>query len=449
MTEALQQQPMPRKARAKLNRLLAGKEITPEGMTWLINALDPFHDSPNANVGLPDGLGVRTVKKWIRKQVTIEMGVGLTELAVFFTPLEWLYGHLAATSSSLLAGARGTMEQGVAGAATARVAPGVNCVSLQTGANLFTSAASTNDTTLNLLATDWDTNGGGRVVAMAFEVNDVTPQLTDGGSITMFRIPSSQTIVTGTRSAGGATLHGVPSKTTVGLPGSLAELSNNPDNVTVKAQEGAYVVALMQHPQFCPPKNEEMNEVQLMKNGAGTTGPCFYRNNTAADYFTSTHGSWAIGGAWLSGLTAGGGANPSSKINVVAKYLVEEVCVPTDSVFPFSTPSAPLDPLALEIYTRVLQEMPVGVPVSENPLGEWFNSLMDCVAEYAPKVLSSIPVVGGLVGAGVSAAATAARNINQSLQRNENKTRARGPPPTPPKKPAHLRSKPVQKKNGK
>jgi len=71
MSELLSQQAMPRKAKAKLQRLLASKEITPEGVEWLICSTDPFHDSELPTPGLPDGQIGRTTRKWLRKQVTL------------------------------------------------------------------------------------------------------------------------------------------------------------------------------------------------------------------------------------------------------------------------------------------------------------------------------------------------------------------------------------------
>lgn len=47
--------------------------------------------------------------------------------------------------------------------------------------------------------------------------------------------------------------------------------------------------------------------------------------------------------------------------------------------------------MALEIYTRSVCELPVAVPVDENPLGEWFNDVLDTVSEWAPKI-------GGVIG---------------------------------------------------
>lgn len=106
------------------------------------------------------------------------------------------------------------------------------------------------------------------------------------------------------------------------------------------------------------------------------------------------------------------GLSYASTLTVNVRWLIERMPGPRESdLVVLATPSASYDPLALELYTRCLGDMPPGVMLSENPLGEWFRSALSKVADWAPKignvVGNFIPgasafgnVIGGLAGAG-------------------------------------------------
>jgi len=63
-----------------------------------------------------------------------------------------------------------------------------------------------------------------------------------------------------------------------------------------------------------------------------------------------------------------------------------------------ATPSPEYDPKALEAYSIALQDMPVGVPVAENGIGDWFSGVVNKISNVvgnvmpmAQKALSMIP----------------------------------------------------------
>ncbi len=61
------------------------------------------------------------------------------------------------------------------------------------------------------------------------------------------------------------------------------------------------------------------------------------------------------------------------------------------NILALAKPSAIYDPCALELYSRVLQELPVGVPVRENGLGDWFLNAASTAAKYLGPVISMMP----------------------------------------------------------
>jgi hypothetical protein len=51
-----------------------------------------------------------------------------------------------------------------------------------------------------------------------------------------------------------------------------------------------------------------------------------------------------------------------------------------------ATPSAQYDPVALEIFSRALTCMPIGVPLADNFFGDWFTGVVESVTDYLTPV---------------------------------------------------------------
>jgi len=114
------------------------------------------------------------------------------------------------------------------------------------------------------------------------------------------------------------------------------------------------------------------------------------------------------------------GLQPQATLQVTVKYFVERIpTIAQPDLLVLTRPPSPYDGLALEIYSRVMTHLPVGVPVSENPLGEWFNDIMSTIAEWAPRVGAligtAIPGASAL-GTAIGGAASLARQVNNSNQ---------------------------------
>jgi len=74
--------------------------------------------------------------------------------------------------------------------------------------------------------------------------------------------------------------------------------------------------------------------------------------------------------------------------------------------------STPYSPMIMEVLSQVLREMPAGCPYTENPLGEWFASLLEKIEQFAPVVGSAIGTVfpaAGIIGQVASKAAKLVR----------------------------------------
>jgi hypothetical protein len=92
------------------------------------------------------------------------------------------------------------------------------------------------------------------------------------------------------------------------------------------------------------------------------------------------------------------GLNPNSTIQLTQRLYFERIPSTSepDLLSMCQVPPAH-DAVAMEIYSRCLGQMPVAVPVSENPLGEWFNSILDTIKSVAPKLGNIVTGVGNAI----------------------------------------------------
>jgi len=84
---------------------------------------------------------------------------------------------------------------------------------------------------------------------------------------------------------------------------------------------------------------------------------------------------------------------------------------------------------ALEAYSIISQSLPVGVPFSENGLGDWFKSAVNAASEYISPVLKMIPHPYAQLGAN---AISTAKYVTDQFDQPPSDTSGRGVVPAPP-----------------
>jgi hypothetical protein len=91
-------------------------------------------------------------------------------------------------------------------------------------------------------------------------------------------------------------------------------------------------------------------------------------------------------GAIFSGLSA------QTTLTVNVNFFYESFPGPSDEqILVLAKPSCKYDPCVMELYSRLIQELPVGVPVAENGLGDWFLDAASKAAKYIGPVLAALP----------------------------------------------------------
>jgi len=236
-------------------------------------------------------------------------------------------------------------------------------------------------------------SGSWRCLATGCEVTNTTAELYKGGSVTVYRSPSSST-PTCMLSSGGTII--TPRGVGLTPPSTQTDAALYTNSKTWDADSGCYIIATLNdptNPYFTPspgfaglitPASSES-----LETGAGWLGYFPLLQDVAVATAASGMVSMDSSGAIFNGL------NTNSTLQVTVRYFLEKIPTVADAnLLVLARTPAPYDPMTLEIYARALNELPVGVPVGENPMGEWFNDVISAVAEWAPKIGQALGAVG-------------------------------------------------------
>lgn len=258
-----------------------------------------------------------------------------------------------------------------------------------------------------------------RLVACGYEIVNTTASLYQQGSITTVRTPSSSvrsTINFGTAS--------VPNN--IGLasaslpPTSCSVLSQFPGAITRQAATGSYAIMAfnaLDNPMIKPC----LGAFAIGPMGAPSSASSANRTTWVSRSAGSVHSlPLDITTSHLCGLSS------QTSLTVTVHYYIERVPGPQElTLATLTKPSTPFDPVVLEIYSRVLSDLPFDVPQGENPLGEWFSSVLQVAKAVAPAAAGAIGTLiggpaGGLAGYKIGSAVSSAIPIaeTQSSTRN-------------------------------
>lgn len=287
---------------------------------------------------------------------------------------------------------------------------GVNAITIASGGNWLTGAG-TNRTDLALPVKAC--SGAWRVIGMAFEVVNTTASLYKGGTIINYKSPAyrSTTISQGfddTLTAGQRYVTDYVSLP----PVTSQDAALYPTSRTWGAEEGTYIVCALNDQEVSynrPLSAKQAGCIRDLDVNALTTGIPF-RRCYLPNFKTSGAQNWSsannnalpfdISGCVLTGL------NENSTLSVTARYVLERIpTVAEPDLLVLTRPPASYDPMAMELYSKVMSELPVAVRVADNPAGEWWNTVLDGIEAALPAVGTALAGLTGGMSIPVSGAA--------------------------------------------
>jgi len=397
-----------------LNAIGSRVGLTECGRDWLIAACDPYHDKPLNICGFPDVNEAASVTQVIKLSTQLSAPSGVsTNWDAHIHQFPWLSGIANGIPPPLVAVSDQTTFLALqTGGPSPSSWGGLSIDSV--AANLPTFHFS-NSTITNPFATQLKPYLAGefRLICMGFEVINTTSELNVQGLVTVYRYPmqdidSATTIPLIELNVGSA-----PSASTIGFP-TVLKTAAPPDTSGQallladsrqwKAKDGCYCVGTLNSSEI--PTGSNNVSLQLALNA---TDPAHTAGN---DALTSPVSIGTIGippttptntinlfgspqtdltkfnhfGAYFQGLSN------STTLQVNAIYIVERfpTYLETDLVV-LAKPSCRCDDAAIELYSEVIRQMPVGVPQKMNGLGEWFSDAVSAASDFISPVLSAIP----------------------------------------------------------
>lgn len=392
------------RAERAINRFVNDRVITPAGRDFLKESLDPFMDVPLKKLsGWPDVEAGNSVVRCIKQQTTISAPSSVTpgnnwDCAVVMWPWD---KSLSMTTTTGRANNILTVDL-----TTPTVSHG--------GVQMYGAASPMSLNTMFTeildqitLGSDY-TQGVGRLIGMAYEVHNTTADLYKQGSVTsgciMTQSRTSSTFDVYDQAANTfmTSTSGVPMRSP---PSTLAELTVLPGSRTWEAREGVYAVARF-HSAENPPFNSDYVQPYLMEDDDDTTNleavtfpRPFAVGSPAFAYASPTSHLHPkhLTVSWFSGLSYA----TTLQVNTVHYYETFPY-TNENAILVLATPSAEYDPVALEIYSKALSNMPCAVPVHENFQGQWWADVVESISNvlnFIPHPLAQAAALAGKTGA--------------------------------------------------
>jgi hypothetical protein len=380
--------PEPAQSEHRLNATASAAGVTADGADWLSYVLDPFKDSERDAKGFPDMVQSRSVIQIIPQTISLAVPTGVStnwDCLITMSP--------QVSSVSMLnfpAGPSNNILNTNYAAPATRTFGGLEVRSAASGTNLTPLTQVSNVP----LPASYLPLGNVRVIGMAMEIHNTTADINKQGSVCVFRdqSPSVDSSFAGmyatigalnavTSNSGAVELQQLPT-----VPETLAAARLLGNAKQWEAEKGAYIVATLNNDRNRPYSADTLETMPIMFSESGavwsipnatsslyTAGPSIsYPNPTNPPLFTPFN----LSGAFFTGLSN------ASTLQADIKWILEKFPNHDNVVLvPLAKKSPMFDPLALEMYARIADSLPAGVPVCENGAGEWIETIADLAAD--------------------------------------------------------------------
>jgi len=376
-----------------LDALAQNKILTPEGAEWLKCAVDPFHDTEVNVKGFPDINVAPSVVQLVKQTASISCPTSITtgtwDANIFTLP--WFTAESMDTWTKT--------DQVVYSPTASGVTLGaVNCIAVQSGNSTALGASGTVATNPIAYANSYF-DGPARVIAAGLEIVNTTSDLNKQGLVIVYRMP----LTTPLDQEGWCIASAGPSTPVVGSftgpsigfwPSTAANAMLLTGSRQWAAEEGAYEVLTL-NSMFLPVTGEDYVIPVLMIDevvgGLATTcatpTPQAIGGATLLTFTPLALQPMNMSGAYFTGLSL------QTTLQVTMNLYIERFPDPTEAdLAPLAKPSPGFDPEAIKFYSMVLSDLPPGVMVKENGLGDWFMDAVGSIASVAAPVLKSIPL---------------------------------------------------------
>jgi len=394
--------------------------ITEDGLNWFKLATDTFHDTITRAVGYPDNNVSVSVPRLVPLQATISAPpAAITNN----TPLDCHVLNMPFINSlqlqspgvrtnNLINETTASPNASVGGVTIMCATAGIVGGATEWSASQYTpSAIAGGNVTCTFLSPDPSLyTGKTRVTGSAVEVYNTTASIYKQGSVTVYRtpVPDYTTNSTFVRYAtGGNSLAYTPQSAVLvpSWPLSTATATSLRGSRTWDAAEGSYQVHVL-HSDEIPCDNTNYIQPYFTDStfSSGINTPTLSLQNMTSGGSTplvNTYSGFYNATAWTKMDMSGAiysGLSPQTTLLVRWNVMLESF---PDGSQPLLTtlanPSPCYDPKAIELYSYAMQDMPVGVKVNENGLGDWFSGVINKVSSVIAPIASTVSQIASKI----------------------------------------------------
>lgn len=401
----------PKRVRNALHALEGRADVDPRALRSVLNLCNPFPDGDLVGMGWPDSRSVPSLAMVDTQEFAITQPPGLP------AGQTWdCHACILPFAADGLTGIAATASMDRFGVLTGAVATTVNgpyvVVTAPTGTNLNPIGPSVG-ATIAAAGNYYGLAAGSvfRVVAQGMEVVNTSASLYRGGMAYGYRIGGDNSQYSMQRIPAPATNSYTSARSMPRVPFTPSNVVNYKNTYEGMAEDGLYVV------------NTPVDDKPLESYACGQNLMIFNNPGSIPSSVTTIEGvgpltGWNVAGGFLTGLAQG-----SSLVVRFRTYL---------EIFPnynegngfirLANRTVPYSPIIDEVLTRILAEMPAGGAYTDNPLGEWFEKVLESIAEYAPQVgdaLGTIFPAAKLIGGGLG---LVARGVGGTIASSRNKS---------------------------
>jgi len=408
---------IPRNPTDPFLKMLYTHKLSPTGLAWLVNALDPYHDYQIEPCGYPDAFSLPTLTYKRNAETVLKAPIGMA------ADKEWDC-HIMLSPLSMYGAITGSVGKGM-GNILAATSNSYNGVSPRLGIlNAFSYESNSTQSIYGsnsglqpeLNALDFQTQFASigcamRLVSIAFEVHNTTKTLEKCGSVRVYRTP----ILISESDYGLTTMKPTtqrPVCTITGIPATQALAAQLRTTDTWSAKEGCYVQGVIKHLNpitECTVTPSFLTDTTIMTAGRAIV-PITLSNDS----------SWSLShlyniessGAIFSGLSS----DTTLQLTLRAIFEICPFAEFTSALYnPITKPSPPADPNALNLYQVLIRQMPSGVKVSENSAGDFFRRILKLVQKISEPVGAAAAIIPqtAAYAPGISAIGAVAGQLSQ------------------------------------
>lgn len=390
--------------------------VLPSSRAWLTSALDPFHDYQYDLEGLPDERSAPSVVQLHNQTYTLTApacAAANWDASITYTGLSTMIGY----NPQWIAGKPAATICNYDHAALVTDAPfgSLTIRATTAGADLLQGSPVLANSTAEALGDSLFANGDCcRTIAVGIEIINTTADIYKQGSLAVAMLPDTPgdlgTTFYRDTNAAPWSFRDMQADKLSSIPLTAGQLRSIPGSNTWAAKDGVYMIPRMTRvPRNLCTHNGASRICEFLEylgngNLRGWTIATPQASETeGAGVVPAMYDMWVTGFSPMQAQFTGLSHETTLTINF--RTIVEYFPPILSPLLPLAHPSAPFDPAAFELYSRIVSKAPYAVPVRENAFGDYFRKVLAVMRSLAPSlgiamnsVFPGAAAIGGAVG---------------------------------------------------